>query len=262
MSKPVLADLDFMSVARITNLPDPVTAQHPATKAYVDSAVEGLAWKDSVRAASTANINLASPGATIDGIAMVLSDRFLAKDQTAGAENGLYVWNGAAVVATRSLDANTANELEQAIVTVEEGTSAAATFRQTVVNFILGTTPIAWTSFGNSVPAASTAVSGTVTLTVQGETDAKSATKIATPAQIAAASWMLRKALGDIGDGSATSITINHNLGTRDIQIELFRNSAPFDSPIFEVQRTTVNSVTVVFVVAPTAAQYRCVVIG
>ena len=51
---------------------------------------------------------------------MVAADRFLAKNQTAPAENGIYIWNGAAVAATRALDANTAAELEQAIVTVED----------------------------------------------------------------------------------------------------------------------------------------------
>ena len=58
MSKQILSDLDFNSAARILNLPDPTLAQHPATKAYVDSAVEGLAWKDSVRVATVASITL------------------------------------------------------------------------------------------------------------------------------------------------------------------------------------------------------------
>ena len=76
--KPILSDLDFGNVARILNLLDPTLAQHPATKAYVDSLVEGLAWKDSARVASVATINLAAPGANIDGVAMVANDRFIA----------------------------------------------------------------------------------------------------------------------------------------------------------------------------------------
>src|SRR5215218_7068057 len=108
MARLIGVDLDFNSVARLLNLPDPSAAQHAATKAYVDSAVEGLNWKDSVRAATAANINLSSPGSTIDGVSMSSGDRFLAKDQTTASENGIYIWNGAAVAATRAADMNAA----------------------------------------------------------------------------------------------------------------------------------------------------------
>jgi hypothetical protein len=70
----VNTDQDMGGAARLINLPDPTVAQHAATKAYVDSAVEGLSWKDSVRVTSAANITIASPGATIDGITMVTNN--------------------------------------------------------------------------------------------------------------------------------------------------------------------------------------------
>ena len=65
MSKQILSDLDFTSASRLLNLLDPVAAQEPATKAYVDNAVEGLAWKDSCRVATVSNLNLAAPGAKL-----------------------------------------------------------------------------------------------------------------------------------------------------------------------------------------------------
>lgn len=94
------------------------------TKQYVDDVIAGVRDpKDAVRVASTANINLASPGASIDGIAMSAGNRFLAKDQTAPAENGIYIWNGAAVAATRSTDADADAEVTQGLSTdVIEGT--------------------------------------------------------------------------------------------------------------------------------------------
>src|SRR5262245_33797759 len=138
MARKHLSDLDFNNQARVTGLLDPSAAQDAATKAYVDANVEGLAWKDSCRVSTQSNLNLAAPGATIDGITMTTGDRVLVRSQSTGSENGIYVWNGSATPATRSADCSTAAELEAAVVTVEEGTSAGATFRQTSVNFTLG----------------------------------------------------------------------------------------------------------------------------
>ncbi len=139
MSRKQLSDLDFAGVARIRNLPAPVNPDEPVRQQDLNSAVEGLAWKDSCRVASQANLNLSSPGASIDGITVVAGERVLVKAQTVDSENGIYIWNGAGVAMTRSLDANTSEELEQAITTVEEGTSIGMSWRQSVVNFVLGT---------------------------------------------------------------------------------------------------------------------------
>jgi hypothetical protein len=151
----IKSDLDFESTARVLNLPDPTLAQHPATKAYVDSAVEGLAWKDSCRVSTQGNISIASPGATVDGITMTSGDRMLVRVQGTTHENGIYIWNGAATPATRAPDCSTAAELEQAVTTVEEGTSAGTTWRQTSVNFTLGSGAVAFVAFGTGVSAAS-----------------------------------------------------------------------------------------------------------
>ena len=137
MSRKQLSDLDFGGVARIRNLPAPVNPDEPARLSDLNSAVEGLAWKDSCRVATQTNINLSSPGASMDGVSLSAGDRVLVKAQTIGSENGIYIWNGAAIAMTRALDANTAAELEQAIATVEEGTSAGTSWRQSVVNFVL-----------------------------------------------------------------------------------------------------------------------------
>lgn len=85
----------------------PTLANELVNKSYVDNAFAQIQdAKDAVDAASTGNIDLSAPGATIDGVTMAAGDRFLAKDQTDPVENGIYVWNGDAVPATRADDFN------------------------------------------------------------------------------------------------------------------------------------------------------------
>ena len=263
MSKQVLSDFDFNNAARIVNLPDPTLAQHPATKAYVDSAVEGLAWKDSVRVASTANLTITGPGATIDGVTMSANDRVLLKDQTAASQNGLYIWNGAAVSMTRAADANTFAELEQAVVTVEEGTSAGASFRQTAVNGTIDSTSVTWTSFGTSAAAATETTAGVLEIATQSETDTGTDDlRAITALKLNNWSGRKRKAIATFGDGSATSFNIDHNFNTREVQVEVYRNSGNYDSVLCDVTRPSVNRVTLTFAAAPAASAFNVVVLG
>lgn len=93
-----------------------------------DSVINGVDWKDSVRVAAETNLNLAAPGASIDGVALSNGDRFLAAGQTTASENGIYVFNGAATPATRSTDADEDAEVtSQLRVAIEEGTRADQT---------------------------------------------------------------------------------------------------------------------------------------
>jgi hypothetical protein len=210
--------------------------------------------------ASQGNLNLAAPGASVDGIAMAANDRVLIRAQSAAADNGVYIWNGPAVPMTRALDASTFDELEQAVVTVEEGTSAAATFRQTVVNGTLGSTSITWTSFGTSAPAATETTAGIAEVATQAETDAGTDdARIVTPAKLANWATRPRRIAETFGDGSATSYTVNHNFNTRDYQEQVYLTSGNFDEVICEVERG-LNAVTLIFNTAPALNAMRVVV--
>lgn len=263
MAKSVVSDLDFGGVARPTGLPAPVSSSDAANKGYVDSAVEGLAWKASARVATQANVNLASPGAAVDGVAMAANDRVLVRSQTAPAENGIYIWNGAAVAMTRSADASTAAELEQAVVSVEEGTSAGASYRQTSINFVLDTGAVAWAAFGTAAGAASETSAGVAEIATQAETDAGADdARIVTPAKLANHANRAKRYSTDVGDGAATQYTVTHNLGTRDVLVQVRRNSGNYDEVMAQVEVLTTNTVRVTFATAPTANQFRVSVLA
>ena len=93
------------------------------SKEYVDAVKVGLDFKDSVRAASTANVTVSGPGSAIDGVTLASNDRVLLKNQSTASENGIYVFNGAASAMTRATDADSSTEVTSGMfVFVEEGT--------------------------------------------------------------------------------------------------------------------------------------------
>jgi hypothetical protein len=172
MPKPVLTNLDMSNASRILNLPAPVSATEPVRLQDLDAAIEGVKFKDDVEVYTPANVNISAPGAALDGITMTAGMRVALGNQTAASEIGLYVWNGAAVAMTRSLDANTMGELENAIFSVKQGTSVGLTYRQTSIGGTLGSSAIAFVPFGNAAAPASTTTSGIQRNATQGEVDA------------------------------------------------------------------------------------------
>lgn len=133
----------------LNNLADPVLAQDAATKNYVDNVAQGLDAKASCVVGTTANITL-SGLLTIDGYTLVAGDRVLVKNQSAPAENGIYV--AAAGSWSRSSDADTWNELVSAFTFVEYGTANADTGWVCLANAggTLGVTAVNWTQFSGA----------------------------------------------------------------------------------------------------------------
>lgn len=150
---------------------DPTTDLHAATKRWVES----LASKQACRVATTANITL-SGAQTIDDIALSIGDRVLVKDQTATAENGIYVVASGAW--SRASDADTWNDIVAARVSIAQGTANDNTFwlSTTAIGGTLGTTPITWQLLSNAQVAAlgNLASSGLIARTGAGTVAARS----------------------------------------------------------------------------------------
>ena len=168
------------SSARITSVADPTQSSDAATKSYVDALKQALDIKDSVRVASTANINISNAlvnNSTIDGVTVATGDRVLLKNQTDASENGIYavVASGAA---SRTADANSNADVTSGLfVFVEEGTANGDNGYVLTTNdsITLDTTDLTFTQFsgagaveaGNGLSRSGTTLSVNVGNTLQ-----------------------------------------------------------------------------------------------
>jgi hypothetical protein len=262
MSKLVLSDLDFNSVSRISNLPDAVSAQQPATFGQLNAAIEGLKDKGTAVVATQANLNLSSPGASIDSYSPAVNDLILVRAQSTASENGLYVYNGAAVAMTRAANMNASAEFNNALIPVANGTSAGVTYRQTALNPTVGVTAITFVVFGSTVAAASESSAGIAEIATQAETNTGTDdARFITPLKLANYSGLLKKFGATFGDGSATQYDITHNLNSLDVQVEVNVVSSG-DSVLCDVKRLSVNVVRLNFSSAPALNSLRCLVIS
>ncbi|MBY0354266.1 MAG: hypothetical protein K2Q12_00890, partial [Rickettsiales bacterium] len=138
----------------VANLATPTQPTDAASKAYVDSAIAGVSnFKASVRVATTANGTMATAfdnASVVDGVTLATGDRILVKNQTAGAENGIYIVQ-ASGAPVRATDADSGAELENATVFVVAGTSNADTVWKCVTTSItVGTTALVFNQTGRS----------------------------------------------------------------------------------------------------------------
>lgn len=134
-------------------VPTPSGSTDAANKAYVDSSVAGLSWKQAVRVATTADGTFASAydnGSTVDGVSLATGDRILIKNQSDATTNGIYIV-AASGAPTRATDADSGAELVNASVYVSEGTANAdkqfvCTTNATIT---IGATNITFTEFSS-----------------------------------------------------------------------------------------------------------------
>lgn len=267
----VLQGAGYFSVSNavIQNVGDPINLLDATNKKYVDNAIAGLAWKDSARAASTANIATLSGPQTIDGVALVAGNRVLVKNQTTASQNGVYVVNAGAW--SRALDADLDTELAGMAIYIEEGTvNNGTTWTLTTdLPITVNTTALAYSQFGGGqtyVAGAGLTLTGSqfdvgagTGITVAADSVAVDTTTVAMKSDLTALPHKYVTTLaGNVA--YATGEQVIHSLNTFDVLVQVFLNTAPYAGIEVDVERTTSNMITVRY--NPNIGAARCVVIG
>ena len=139
---------------KLTSVAAPTAGSDAANKSYVDSVAEGLKPKTAARAATTANIVIATAlnaGDIIDGVTLANGDRVLVKDQTSAQFNGIYIVGATPARSTDFDSLSPIDEINGALVAVQEGTAnAGKVFVQQGTVAVLDTDPINFVFFNSS----------------------------------------------------------------------------------------------------------------
>ena len=142
------------------SLTTPINPNDPATKQFAEDLITTSGylqnWKLPVLVAIGTNVLLSAPGATLDGVTPTAGvTRFLAYGQTVASQNGSYIWNGAAVAASRTLDFDSSAEvIDESVFPIQQGTLAGK-YKKLITNapITLGTTSLVFDDF---LPAGAT----------------------------------------------------------------------------------------------------------
>jgi hypothetical protein len=230
-------------------------------QAYADALVQGLNVKDSVRTASTADIDLTTDTpSTIGGVSIANGDRVLLKDQSPATENGIYVYNSTAKRLTRAEDQDAPEKGDYALVV--EGTYAATGWLVSNADLL----SVSWTQFsaaneytaGSGVSITANAI-GVVTgtgLTVNGSNELTFASGYGIKKYTA-----LNPELTPT-DGVVTW-TVTHSIGTAEVLVQVYDKLTGALVEV-DVVRTSSTVVTLSWVAAATvsASAYTVTVIG
>lgn len=117
------------------------------------------------------------------------------------------------------------------------------------------------TPAGLSARVASETNAGLIEIATQDEVNAGTdTTRAVVPAKLKIYTDALVAAYGrfvaDVGNGSATIYTVTHNLGTKNVMVEVWDN-ATWETVLCDVARTTTAAITLSFAAAPSSNKYK-----
>lgn len=111
-------------------IPDGIDSDHAATVGQVAAGAVPALEVSTV--AATVSVTIATPGATFDGVTLTASgvETVFLANQASPAQNGRYVWNGAASPLTRATGATTAAQLGYVRASIATGDTLAGVVYQ------------------------------------------------------------------------------------------------------------------------------------
>lgn len=279
-----------MASHKITNVTNGTNPQDATTLSQLQAVQQGIAAKQEVRAASpTAGGNItvtynnvggasgkgqitAAPNA-LDGVTLAANDRILLKDQTVGAQDGIWivttVGTGANGVWDRATDWDAdADVVQGAFVFVQEGTVNADSGWQLTTNNPITVggasgTALTFAQFsgaGQITAGAALSKSGNVLdvnagLGISLSTPTADAVNIDTTITARWKSFLLA--------GALSSYPLTHNLNNQWPVVTVWRVGSPFDEIDPDIFATDANTVTIDFAgVAQVTNTWRATVVG
>lgn len=289
------ADVTFRSLSLGA---DPTNANHAVTKAWVESLIQGLKWKDPVLTATTANLTL-SGTQTVAGKAVVEGDRVGVLGQTNAADNGIYICHAGAW--TRSADADLFNEIAGCAFLVLDGTNKGARYNCTSAkDGTLGVTALTFVQVDGGVTlgaglglvlngnqldvavddASLEIVSDVVRVKAGGITESMIAAALKDPAAGTAGlrslgTGALQAAAGNhhhdtvyakkgvsstIGNGVLKTFTIAHPFASLDVQVSVRLTASPYTQVWCDARASDANNVIVEVLKAPANNEYTVTV--
>ena len=234
---------------KLINVVDPTAAQDGATKNYVDTTFAGSGALI-FQGGYAANTAAPSGAAVLKGFTYVVT--------VAGTGVPANYWSptlevGDLIIANQDAPTNASQWTE-----VNKNIDVASATVQGIANFptaggltvASGAVSMPTVVAAGSVGSASQSLS--LSTDVKGRVTARTAQNIAiTASQVTnfAAQTLVeikdREFSATIGDGSSIAIVVTHNLGQRNVMVDIFSNAAPFDTLYATVERTSTNTITV-----------------
>ena len=251
-----------MNSNNITNLASPTSGNDAANKTYVDTSIAGsgaLIYQGGYDATT------AAPTGT--GI----KKGFTYAVTVAGTGNPAGFWSpklevGDLIIAQQDNPVNAGDwtEINKNIDVATATVKGIASF-PTAGGLSVSSGEVSLPNTGSAGSVGSASQSLTITTDAKGRVTSKSAQSIS----IAASQVQnfceevekcvdVRSVTGTIG--GSTSMPITHNFGTRNVHVEIYRNSSPFDTIYAKVERTSTSVVTVKTAKTPAANAFAYIV--
>lgn len=284
----------------LSNVADAVNPKDAVNLETLLSQLAGISSRDEVAYASSSALaantyanGSSGVGATLtgnangalsmDSEAPAVGMRVLVAGEATTSHNGIYTVTQAGdgthpYILTRAIDFNSAaNVVAGALIPVEAptgstpgvGNNGKVFLSITASPAVLGTSAITFSNVGGTYTADGTTITLTgnqFSLTIpvaiaSGGTGATSASGARTNLS-STSNPLPQKFAASVGNGSSTSITVNHNLGTTDVEVQVWEVAGSKRLVVCDTSITDSNNIVVAFAVAPTTNQYRVVVTG